>query len=131
MRFLLVNTARTGLRPWLALGLRSAGRTAERLHEGATPKPAPVRQNHENPRESTGKDSHELDEELTTPSGPRCRAGVRAPFNDEQRNLREARRRLGMRGYDTAPSLDLPYAGLTALREGAASLRGASLTIGN
>ena len=49
MRFLLVNTARTGLRPWLALGLRSAGRTAERLHEGATPKPAPVRQNHEDP----------------------------------------------------------------------------------
>jgi hypothetical protein len=42
----------------------------------------------------------QLDEELTTPSGPRCRAGVRAPFDGEQRNLREARWRLGMRGYD-------------------------------
>jgi hypothetical protein len=42
----------------------------------------------------------QLDEELTTPSGPCCRAGVRAPFDDEQRNLREARRRLGDAWYD-------------------------------
>jgi hypothetical protein len=49
VRFLLVNTARPRLRPWLALVLGSAGRAAQRLHEGATPKPAPVRQTHENP----------------------------------------------------------------------------------
>jgi len=74
------------------------------------------------------------DEELTRAWRRRCRAGVITPFDSEQINIREAcRSGQGRHGHHRLSllSLDLPYAGLTALREGAASLRGASLSIGN